>query len=110
MSSNYLLISPCRNEAEYMRRMLESVVAQSLTPARWVIVDEGSTDETPTILAQYEERYDWITVVAKPYRGRRAVGPGVIEAFYFGFDTVDLSNFDYMCKLDLDLDLPSSYF
>ena len=110
MSSNYLLISPCRNEAEYMRRTLESVVAQSLTPARWVIIDDGSTDETPTILAQYEERYDWITVVAKPDRGHRAVGPGVIEAFYFGLDTVDLSNFDYMCKLDLDLDLPSAYF
>ena len=48
---SYVLISPCRNEADYMRRTLDSVVAQTLTPTLWVIVDDGSTDETPQILA-----------------------------------------------------------
>ena len=42
--------------------------------------------------------------------GQRAVGPGVIDAFYAGLDTVDLDQFDYLCKLDLDLDLPPRYF
>ena len=106
----YVLISPCRNEAEYMRRTLDSVVAQTVTPTRWVIVDDGSTDETPEILAEYAARHDWIKVVAKPDRGHRAVGPGVIEAFYAGLDTISLSDYPYLCKLDLDLDLPSGYF
>ena len=75
-SRRYLLVSPCRNEAAYMRRTLDSVAAQSLTPARWVIVDDGSTDDTPQILADYAARHDWITVVSKPDRGHRAVGPG----------------------------------
>jgi glycosyltransferase involved in cell wall biosynthesis len=75
-----------------------------------VIVDDGSTDETPRILADYAARHDWIRIVQKPDRGHRAVGPGVIEAFYAGFDTVDLDTFDYLCKLDLDLDLPPRYF
>jgi hypothetical protein len=43
-------------------------------------------------------------------RGRRAVGPGVIEAFYAGLTTVRLEDFDYLCKLDTDLDLPVRYF
>lgn len=93
-----------------MRRTLDSVAAQSLRPALWVIVDDGSTDDTPAILADYALRHDWIRVVHKPDRGRRAVGPGVIEAFYAGLDTVDLSRFPYLCKLDLDLDLPPRYF
>ncbi|MBL3567019.1 glycosyltransferase, partial [Rhodovulum sulfidophilum] len=80
-SRAYLLISPCRDEAAHMRRTLDSVLAQSLRPAKWVIVDDGSTDETPQILADYAAAHPWIEIVAKPDRGRRAVGPGVIEAF-----------------------------
>lgn len=93
-----------------MRRTLESVVAQSLTPKAWVIVDDGSTDETPDILAEYAAQHDWIHVVAKPDRGHRAVGPGVIEAFYAGLETVSLEDYTYLCKLDLDLVLPERYF
>lgn len=106
----YLIVSPCRNEAEYMRRTLDSVIAQTERPARWVIVDDGSTDETPRILADYAARHAWISVVRREDRGHRAVGPGVIEAFYAGLETVSLSDFPYLCKLDLDLDLPPGYF
>ena len=93
-----------------MRRTLDSVVAQSLTPSLWVIVDDGSTDETPQILAEYTAQHDWIRVVQKPDRGHRAVGPGVIEAFYAGYDTIDPGDYAYSCKMDLDLDLPPRYF
>lgn len=109
-SRSYLLVSPGRNEAGYMRRTLDSVIAQSVRPALWIIVDDGSTDESPGILAEYAARHDWIRVLHKPDRGHRAVGSGVIEAFYFGLDTVELDDYDYLCKLDLDLDLPPRYF
>lgn len=110
MGRRYLLITPCRNEANYLRRTLNSVIAQSVLPARWVIVDDGSTDATPRILKRYADRYPWISVVTRADRGRRAVGPGVIEAFYAGLETVDLNAFDYICKLDADLILPPTYF
>ncbi|MEP1356251.1 MAG: glycosyltransferase [Tateyamaria sp.] len=106
----YLVVSPCRNEAAYMRRTLDSMVGQTEQPALWVIVDDGSTDETPDILAEYAARHDWIKVVNKPDRGHRAVGPGVIEAFYAGLEGVAHHTFSYLCKLDLDLDLPPGYF
>ncbi|KIC41656.1 glycosyl transferase family 2 [Ruegeria sp. ANG-R] len=107
---SYVLISPCRNEAEYMRRTLDSVVAQTVQPARWIIVDDGSTDATPQILAEYAAEHDWITIVPKADRGHRAVGPGVIEAFYVGYETITPSDHNYLCKLDLDLELPHGYF
>jgi glycosyltransferase involved in cell wall biosynthesis len=108
--SDYLIISPCRDEADYMRQTLDSVVAQSLRPAKWVIVDDGSTDATPQILAEYAAKHDWIKIVTRRDRGRRAVGPGVIDAFYAGLETVDLDDYTYLCKLDLDLEIPSTYF
>lgn len=93
-----------------MRQTLDSVVAQSVLPLLWVIVDDGSTDETPKVLAEYAERYPWIKVVTRQDRGRRSVGPGVIEAFYAGYETIEPSDYDYICKLDLDLRLPGRYF
>lgn len=107
---NYVLISPCRNEADYMRQTLDSVIAQSVQPSKWVIVDDGSTDDTPSILAEYASRYPWIRVVTRSDRGRRSVGPGVIDAFYAGYETINPDEYDYLCKLDLDLRLPQRYF
>jgi hypothetical protein len=111
----YAIIAPCRDEAKFMRRTLDSVLTQSVPPARFVIVDDGSTDATPQILAEYAERFpDVVRVVTRENRGKRKVGPGVIEAFYAGYRTIqpelDDAQFEYVCKLDLDLDLPPRYF
>jgi glycosyltransferase involved in cell wall biosynthesis len=75
-----------------------------------VVVDDGSTDDTPRILDEYRCRLPNMRVVRRENRGIRAVGPGVIEAFYAGLGTVSLGDFDYLCKIDLDLDLPDRYF
>jgi biofilm PGA synthesis N-glycosyltransferase PgaC len=106
----YVIVSPGRNEAKFMRRTLDSVIAQTHRPALWVIVDDGSTDESPEILADYAARHDWIRVIRREDRGHRAVGSGVIDAFYAGWETVDPARYAYLCKLDLDLDLPEGYF
>lgn len=106
----YLLISPCRDEAKYLRYTLESVAAQSVKPALWIVVDDGSTDETPAILEEYARRLPYLQVVRRSDRGSRQVGPGVIDAFYAGLETAHLDDFDYVCKLDMDLDLPVRYF
>ncbi len=108
--NRYVLISPVRDEALYARRTLDSVVGQSVPPALWVIVDDGSTDQTPAILAEYAAKYPFIRVITRQDRGARKVGPGVIEAFYHGYSSIEPDQFDYVCKFDLDLDLPPRYF
>ena len=107
---SYVLISPCRNEADYMRQTLDTVIGQSIQPSKWVIVDDGSTDETPKILDEYAKKHDWIKIVTRTDRGHRAVGPGVIDAFYSGYETIEPDDYNYLCKLDLDLRLPLRYF
>lgn len=106
----YALITPCRDEAEYAQVTLDSIAAQTLPPALWVIVDDGSTDATPQLLADFAAKHDWVRIVTRPKGGQRRVGPGVIDAFYAGLETVNLADFDFICKLDLDLELPPTYF
>ena len=93
-SRRYLLISPCRDETQYLRRTLDRVAGQSVIPALWVVVDDGSTDETPAILEEYARRLPYLRVVRRADRGRRQVGPGVIAAFYAGLETVSLEDFE----------------
>ena len=106
----YCLITPCRDEAGFIRTTLETTCTQSILPALWILVDDGSTDDTPQILEEFARQYDFIRVIRRCDRGARAVGPGVIEAFYEGLAHVDLSRFDYIVKFDGDLEIPSRYF
>ncbi|MDB5303935.1 MAG: glycosyl transferase family 2 [Phycisphaerales bacterium] len=109
-SRRYLLVTPCRDEAKFARRTLESVARQTIPPALWIVVDDGSTDETPGILAEYAARLPYLKVIRRENRGFRKLGGGVIDAFYSGYDTINPRDFDYVCKFDLDLDLPAGYF
>ncbi len=109
-SRRYLVVTPCRNEEGYIQETIDTMAAQSVLPACWVIVDDGSTDRTPAILEEAVAKYPWIKVIQRADRGERAVGPGVIQAFNDGIEAVDLDDFDYVCKLDGDLGLPERYF
>ncbi|MEO6435284.1 MAG: glycosyltransferase family 2 protein [Tepidisphaeraceae bacterium] len=106
----YCLITPCRDEAAYARVTIECVINQTVPPALWVIVDDGSTDDTPKILEEYAAKVPWIRIVRRADRGERKLGKGVIDAFYAGYETINSGDFDYLCKLDLDLNLPRDYF
>lgn len=106
----YCLVTPCRDEARFGQRTLDAVTRQSVPPALWVIVDDGSKDGTPGLLAEYAARFPYIRVMRRADRGDRKLGGGVIDAFYTGYDNIDPKAFDYVCKLDLDLDLPPRYF
>jgi glycosyltransferase involved in cell wall biosynthesis len=106
----YCLITPCRDEAKYARVTLDSVLKQTVPPALWVIVDDGSKDETPQILAEYAAKAPFIKIIRRADRGDRKLGGGVIEAFDEGYAAINPSDFDYVCKFDLDLDIPPRYF
>ncbi len=105
-----LVISPLRNEAQYIERTIASMVAQTVRPTVWLIVDDGSTDATPDIVAAAAAQHLWIRLYRRPDRGVRKVGGGVVEAFDEGLALYDLNDFDYVCKLDGDLEFQPVYF
>ncbi len=109
-SRRVLIISPCRDEAEFLETTIRTVAAQTLRPSKWIIVDDGSTDGTPEILERAAKEHAFIEVVRRDERKERVVGPGVVDAFYDGLSRAELRDFDYVCKLDCDLELPPRYF
>jgi poly-beta-1,6-N-acetyl-D-glucosamine synthase len=106
----YILISPCRDEAGFARRTIESVLRQTKPPDVWIVVDDGSTDGTEAILEEYARTVRYLRVVRLRRPGGRRVGRGVVEAFNAGLRCVEPRQFKYLCKLDLDLELPPGYF
>lgn len=106
----YLVISPCRDEADFLQNTIDSMAAQTVLPTKWLIVDDGSNDDTPKILAAAAAKYPFIQVVRRDDRGRRSVGPGVIDTFYHGLAQVNLDDYDYVGKFDADLEFPPRYF
>jgi glycosyltransferase involved in cell wall biosynthesis len=106
----YVIISPVKDEGRFIERTLESVRRQTIQPYLWIIVDDGSTDETPRILARYARQLDWIKVVSLAANGRRLPGSGVIRAFLAGYEHVAGLDFDFVVKLDCDLEFDPEYF
>ncbi|MEL6798189.1 MAG: glycosyltransferase, partial [Planctomycetota bacterium] len=90
-SRRYALICPCRDEADHAQATIDSLAAQTEPPTLCLFVDDGSTDDTPRILAEAEAKYPWFKVLTRKDRGVRAVGPGVIEAYNAGYETLEVA-------------------
>mgnify|MGYP003575155368 CR=1 FL=1 len=106
----YVVVTPVRNEAAYIEKTAASVMAQTIPPTRWIIVDDGSTDGTSELVDSYGERASWITVVHRPDRGYRAAGGGVVESFNAGYWRGRGEHSDFIVKLDGDLSFAREYF
>lgn len=108
--TNYILISPARDEEKYIMQTLESVVCQTITPSKWIIVDDGSSDKTPEIIESYRKRFDWINVLRIDRDTARQPGSPIVNAFNRGYDLIKDSEFDFVVKLDCDLRFAPDYF
>jgi biofilm PGA synthesis N-glycosyltransferase PgaC len=104
----YVLITPAHNEERFIRKTLDSMVAQTLLPERWVIVDDGSTDRTADIIDGYASRYPWIDFVRLPQRTHRSFASKV-HAFNAGFERANSLAFDVVGNLDGDLSFDPDY-
>ncbi len=108
--TNYVVVSPVRDEEAYIRFTLDCMVRQTILPKEWVIVNDGSTDRTGSIIDEYARQYSWIRVVHRVNRGFRKAGGGVVDAFNEGYQTIQSSDWDFVVKLDGDLSFQPDYF
>jgi glycosyltransferase involved in cell wall biosynthesis len=105
----YVLITPARNEERFITKTLDSVVAQTLLPARWLIVDDGSTDRTAEIVESYAKRHSWIELIRRSQRPDRNFA-GKAHAFNAGFERVRSFPFEVVGNLDADISFERDYF
>jgi glycosyltransferase involved in cell wall biosynthesis len=61
-----ILITPARNEEKYLEGTIRSMIAQTVLPLKWIIVNDGSTDSTPAIIDRYAATYKWIERIDMP--------------------------------------------
>ena len=106
----YVVVSPVRDEEQYIETTLQSMVSQTVKPARWIVVDDGSADRTAEIVERYTREHSWISLVRLPRQARRNVGSPVVRAFNTGFEQLEQGAFDFVVKLDCDLRIPPEYF
>lgn len=107
---NYVVITPVRDEQELLPLTIDSMVSQTVRPREWIIVDDGSKDNTGRIIQDAAEKHNWIKRVRRDDRGFRKWGGGIIEAFYAGFNALSFADWEYMAKLDGDLSFQPTYF
>ena len=75
----YVLVTPARNEALLIEQTIQCVVAQTLRPTVWVVVSDGSTDETDEIVRRYLKDHSWMQLVRMPERrDRHFAGEGAV--------------------------------
>jgi biofilm PGA synthesis N-glycosyltransferase PgaC len=105
----YVVITPARNESHHMRGLIESMVAQSRLPLRWVIVSDASTDGTDEIVESYRHRFGWIELVRMPEKRDRSFAAKV-SCFNAGFERVKGLSYDLIASLDADITFQPDYF
>ncbi|PYU12508.1 MAG: glycosyl transferase [Acidobacteria bacterium] len=105
----YVLITPARNEEAFIEKTLESMVHQTIVPVKWVIVNDGSTDATGSIVGRYAEKYDWIEAVNLPVRKERNFAAKVY-AFNAGLEKLNQIEYEIIGNLDGDVSLDKDHF
>jgi biofilm PGA synthesis N-glycosyltransferase PgaC len=108
--TKYVLITPVRDEEQYLPLTIRSVVGQTVRPQEWAIVNDGSKDNTGKIIDEYAAKHSWIRAVHRQDRGYRKWGAGIIEAFYDGFNALTRHDWEFMSKIDGDLSFGPEYF
>ncbi len=109
----YAIVTPARNEVENLRRLATALAAQSVAPTYWVVVDDGSTDATPELLAEFAKEHDWVVVAgraeatAENLAGGRREGRA-LEGFKTGVRALPAPA-DVVIKVDADVDFDPDY-
>lgn len=105
----YVMITPARNEAQYIERTIRSVLAQTVLPRKWVIVSDGSTDGMDDIVRGYAAKHPWIELLRMPERRERHFA-GKVHAFNAGYAQLADVPHEVVVNLDGDTSFDADYF
>lgn len=112
MKTKYVLVTPAYNEEKFIEETIKSVIAQTILPQKWIIIDDDSTDKTSEIIKRYEAKHDFIIChqvqlqrsKIESYYARR------IQVFLLGYEKIKNEEYDFVATLDADLSLEPTYY
>lgn len=115
-ATNYLLITACKNEEDNLPGLIESIVSQTIRPILWVIIDDGSTDNTFQLAKNASQKNNWIKIIQITDQLKRDLGLHLAKITQQGFDFAIEYCFDkgieyhYLGNVDGDLILEDSFY
>ena len=105
----YVLITPARNEEEFIEKTIKSVINQTILPIKWIIVSDGSTDDTADIVREYAGKHDFIDLISTIDESER-VFSSKVRAFNLGYEKVKNFEYNFIGNLDADIACDEIYF
>ncbi len=105
----YIVVTPARNESQFIELTIQSMLAQTVRPLKWIIVSDGSTDGTDDIVKRYSRQHDWIELLRMPEREERHFA-GKANAFNAGRTRVEELPYEVIASLDADITFDRDYF
>lgn len=105
----YILVTAARNEAKYIGKVIESILSQTIKPAKWVIVSDGSTDETDDIIAKASNLNPFIHLIHFSSQTDRSFSSKAL-AFKKGYEFIQDVEFYYIGNLDADVTMEPHYY
>lgn len=105
----YVIITPARNAARHIDCVLKSMQSQFAAPLKWVVVNDGSTDDTRGILELWKERCEFLEILDADSREERNFASKVY-AFRQGLAHVQDVPYRFIGNLDADMSLEPDYY
>lgn len=105
-----MIVTPAFNEADYIGKTIDSVLGQTVRPLIWVIVDDGSEDDTAKVIQQYAKEYRWIQYIYRIKESGQSYYASNVHAIMTGYEQVKMINYDFLAVLDADISLPKDYY
>lgn len=106
---NYILITPVRNEEAFIRNVIKLILSQTIKPIKWIIVDDGSTDQTGEIVKAFSNEYEFIRL-SNDANDRLIGYSSRTNAVIFGAQLIKNLDYDYLGILDVDISFEPNYY
>lgn len=106
---SYVLVTAARNEEELIEKTIRSVISQTVRPAKWIIVNDGSTDRTEEIVSRYAAEHPWLVLLRMPEHEGRSFASKV-HCFNAGYEMIGDLSYDILGNLDADITFEPDYY
>lgn len=109
VAPRYAIVTAAYNEEAHIERVIQSVVAQTVLPVRWVIVSDGSTDRTDAIVGEYATQHNFIRLCRTAEAHDRNFAAQV-AAIQGGMEQIKGLSCGFVGNLDADVSFGPQYF
>lgn len=105
----YAVVTPARDEARNLPRLAACLAAQRHPPDVWVIVENGSTDDTRRVAEGLAAVHDWVRVIAVPGTQSPVRGAPIVRSLHAGFATLTPMP-EIAISVDADVSFDARFF